>query len=168
MRDGSHYLSGMSWLCKAHTCVFNITVRAAADKPRTAAGHPTSPHTRYFCGMAGSWGHRVGYTLNIVRFKGNSVNDINFKIQTNFHTLLSLLNVVHRNVQILRCKEAYMNSVSLMCQGRKPSVLFTGPNFTTNSGSGIFFDSETSTKKANMLSRQSFFSYLLRICMFWL
>lgn len=109
---------------------------------------------------------RVGYTLNIVRFKVNSVNDINFKIQTNFHTLLSLINVVHQNVQILRCKEAYMNSVSLMCQGRKPSVLFTGPNFTTNSGSGIFFDSETSTKKANMLSRQSFFSYLLRICMF--
>lgn len=36
---------------------------------------------------------------------------------------------------------AYMNSVSLMCQGRKPSVLSTGPNFKTSSGSGIFLES---------------------------
>jgi len=28
-----------------------------------------------------------------------------------------------------------------MCQGRKPSVLSTGPNFSTRSGSGMFSDS---------------------------
>lgn len=30
----------------------------------------------------------------------------------------------------------YIISVNLMCQGRKPNVLSTGPNFNTTSGSG--------------------------------
>lgn len=34
----------------------------------------------------------------------------------------------------------YIISVNLMCQGRKPSVLSTGPNFNTKSGSGKPFE----------------------------
>lgn len=34
----------------------------------------------------------------------------------------------------------YTISVNLMCQGRKPSVLSTGPNFSTKSGSGKPFE----------------------------
>ncbi len=52
---------------------------------------------------------------------------------------------------IQRRTVAYMNSVSLMCQGRKPSVLSTGPNFTTNSGSGMFFDSEKKQKDTQII-----------------
>lgn len=37
-----------------------------------------------------------------------------------------------------------------MCQGRKPSVLSTGPNFSTRSGSGMFFDS--AWKKKTVIS----------------
>lgn len=34
------------------------------------------------------------------------------------------------------CFYTYTISVNLMCQGRKPNVLSTGPNFNTKSGSG--------------------------------
>lgn len=47
----------------------------------------------------------------------------------------------------------YMNSVSLMCQGRKPSVLSTGPNFKTSSGSGIFLESGRAQTRQRLHAR---------------
>jgi len=44
-----------------------------------------------------------------------------------------------------------------MCHGRKPSVLSTGPNFTTSSGSGIFFDSRK-RQRQNTLGKDRLFN----------
>lgn len=55
-------------------------------------------------------------------------------------------------------------SVSLMCQGRNPSVLSTGPNFSTRSGSGMFFDSAQGGKKTGISGKtlRSFWRWIMR------
>lgn len=42
------------FLCEELEAGLHITGQAAADTHRIAAGHPTSPHRRHFCGRAGS------------------------------------------------------------------------------------------------------------------
>lgn len=95
--------------------VLHITDQAAADRHCSAAVPPGSPHRTHICGKAESWGHRTEHikAWSLTTSAGGFV-----------HFLSS-----------------HINSVSLICQGRKPSVLSTEPNFTTSSGSGIFLDS---------------------------
>ncbi len=68
---------------------------------------------------------------------------------------LCLITSIHKHTHII--------SVSLMCQGRNPSVLSTGPNFSTRSGSGMFFDSAQREKTGiSGKSLRSFWRWILR------
>ncbi len=63
---------------------------------------------------------------------------------------LKIIQIKQFCTKQLACKHTHINSVSLMCQGRNPSVLSTGPNFSTRSGSGMFFDSAQGKKQASV------------------
>lgn len=122
------------WTCKTKTAMSSITHESHPLKKEKHSHE--RPQTKPGCGRSS----RIFLEpCQSTHEQAQSTSLIELCPFVTVHVCSSNVHMCEK--QTSRDVATYMNSVSLMCQGRKPSVLSTGPNFKTSSGSGIFLES---------------------------
>lgn len=147
------------FVCAELCACLCITGRVVADRYHTVARQLKIHHRTHFCGTAGSFKTKTKNKDQWYSTKKHPNSRTSLKLKFACWQVIPYpLNykLTHVNTCTQCQAKTHINSVSLICQGRKPSVLSTGPNFTTSSGSGMFFFSETSKNKDMMLSKWSY------------